>query len=267
MPKKRPVGRPKGSFTSNRVRCNWRIAPAAVKKMYHFANLADVWDVIREKVAESELFISQPVGQIKEANGSLILGLKTTLLHTSGEWVSDDGEYPVPAGTRMMNLAQAFGSALTYARRYGLCSILGIVAGDDDDAKRALAAAGKDAGPNLSDRPTMTWQAIHEAGTWRACPNMEDGGATTLGDLSGPELQAMMVGNSKRDDPDPGIVASSAYMLMAACNKRNTSLPDALEKVSWKGTRALLDMTARDIILAYNAITAPVKPKTEEPSA
>ena len=38
---------------------------------------------------------------------------------------------------------QALGSALTYARRYSLCSLLGIVADEDDDGNSTLASKPK----------------------------------------------------------------------------------------------------------------------------
>lgn len=74
------------------------------------------------------------------------VGLCTRLLHESGEWLED--EYSMPAGQG----AQGVGSALSYARRYALMSVLGIGADDDDGAgasqaqpKRApkAAATGK----------------------------------------------------------------------------------------------------------------------------
>lgn len=39
--------------------------------------------------------------------------------------------------------AQAVGSALTYARRYSICALLGIVADEDDDGNAAQAGAAK----------------------------------------------------------------------------------------------------------------------------
>lgn len=53
--------------------------------------------------------------------------LLTRLVHESGEWIG--ARYPL---NPVKNDPQAYGSALTYARRYGLMSLLGIVAEDDD---------------------------------------------------------------------------------------------------------------------------------------
>lgn len=60
------------------------------------------------------------------------LGLTTLLLHESGEYL---------AGTLTMPLAKAdpqgLGSAITYARRYSLQAVLGLIA-EDDDAEGAV---------------------------------------------------------------------------------------------------------------------------------
>lgn len=58
--------------------------------------------------------------------------LVTTLLHSSGEWLASEVGIINTAGT-----AQSYGSALTYARRYGFCVALGIQSDDDDDANAA----------------------------------------------------------------------------------------------------------------------------------
>lgn len=52
----------------------------------------------------------------------------TMLLHASGQWISS--RVKIPATEQG---AQAIGSAITYAKRYAFCAILGIVADDDED--------------------------------------------------------------------------------------------------------------------------------------
>jgi hypothetical protein len=70
------------------------------------------------------------------------LMLVTTLLHSSGEWIS--GEMPVLTKDAS---PQAQGSGLTYARRYALAAIVGVYQTDDD----AEAAQGRKAEPQLDD--------------------------------------------------------------------------------------------------------------------
>lgn len=62
--------------------------------------------------------------------------LRYRLLHApTGE--SIEGDYPLPASN-----PQTMGGAITYARRYALCAVLGIApAEDDDDAEAASKAA------------------------------------------------------------------------------------------------------------------------------
>jgi type II secretory pathway component GspD/PulD (secretin) len=60
-------------------------------------------------------------------------------MHTSGEWLQSD-----PFTLRATkNDAQGTGSAVTYARRYSLSSILGVAWDDDDDANGCISKTGK----------------------------------------------------------------------------------------------------------------------------
>lgn len=62
--------------------------------------------------------------------------LEQRLVHTSGEMM-DMGIIAVPV--KKTGDPQAFGSAMTYAKRYGLCAVFGIPTGDDDDGNKAAA--------------------------------------------------------------------------------------------------------------------------------
>ena len=54
--------------------------------------------------------------------------LITTLAHSSGQWIASETPLMVDGGNN-----QAFGSALSYMRRYALQSILGLCSEEDDD--------------------------------------------------------------------------------------------------------------------------------------
>ena len=92
-----------------------------------FANLESVWDACREQLQESKLAVIQTFNIVDGKSC-----LDTILLHTSGEWLM---------GTQLLNEIkqdpQASASASTYARRYGLAAILGIIQ-TDDDAEQAM---------------------------------------------------------------------------------------------------------------------------------
>jgi len=60
--------------------------------------------------------------------------LQTNIIHISGKVVCDGG---IPLVSKDANDPQKLGGSITYARRYGMCALLGIVGDDDDDANLA----------------------------------------------------------------------------------------------------------------------------------
>ncbi len=91
----------------------------------YYSDLASVWDSSRELLAANGLAIIQYGGPDQT--------LVTTLAHVSGEWIS--GIYPLV--TSKDRDPQSLGASTTYARRYCLAAILGVVS-DDDDAESAV---------------------------------------------------------------------------------------------------------------------------------
>ena len=92
-----------------------------------YADLAGVWDVCRIPLSDNGLSVIQTT----EIQGERII-LNTTLLHSSGQWVS--GAYPVKP---QKDDPQGCGSALSYARRYTLSAMVGVFQ-IDDDAESAM---------------------------------------------------------------------------------------------------------------------------------
>jgi hypothetical protein len=99
-----------------------------------YVGLDSLLDAVRPVLSECGLgFIQSPSG-----NGQDI-SITTLLMHTSGEWLQSD-----PFTLRATkNDAQGTGSAVTYARRYSLSSILGVAWDDDDDANGCISKTGK----------------------------------------------------------------------------------------------------------------------------
>jgi hypothetical protein len=93
-----------------------------------YADLASVWDACRKALTDNGL----SVVQFTETNYGEGCALVTMLLHSSGQSIK--GSLPLPQGKNMQEL----GSALTYARRYGLAAMVG-VAPEDDDGNAAVA--------------------------------------------------------------------------------------------------------------------------------
>ena len=97
-----------------------------------------------------------------------LMVLRTTLMHESGEAVVSDLPLPIRQEGGRGNPMQALGSALTYARRYGLLAIYGI-AGDDDDGEGAAPAAPA-AKPQTVKKPATPAQTSKPAATKQPSP-------------------------------------------------------------------------------------------------
>jgi hypothetical protein len=95
-----------------------------------YADLASVWEAIRGPLSANGLSIMQ-FPRSTDAG----VEVETVLSHESGEWVSESLALPVAKAD-----AQGIGSAITYARRYGLQAVAG-VAPEDDDGNAAAASA------------------------------------------------------------------------------------------------------------------------------
>ena len=102
---------------------------------YHggFANLPGVLSNIGPALRASGLVVSQLPEDI---NGQP--GLRTTLMHTSGEHLSAVTPLSINSGK---NGTQEWGKAVTYSRRYALLSVLGLCVGivDNDADSDAVA--------------------------------------------------------------------------------------------------------------------------------
>ena len=87
-----------------------------------YATLAASWDAVRGALSANGLAIVQTCD-----NGDNSIIVETTLLHSSGQWVSGS----ISGGTVKAD-PQGIGSLITYFRRYGLQAICGLAPEDDD---------------------------------------------------------------------------------------------------------------------------------------
>lgn len=92
-----------------------------------YADLASVMAACREALASNGLAVVQRISTAP--NG---ITCKTLLIHESGESIEDALSLPVAKAD-----AQGYGSAISYARRYSLAAMVGVVA-DDDDGEAAV---------------------------------------------------------------------------------------------------------------------------------
>ena len=96
-----------------------------------FADLANVLSTVTPALHANGLAITQTF---------LEDSLVTTLHHTSGETLNSTVKLYIQDGR---NITQEWGKAVTYQRRYAICSILGIVADMDTDAEAEAPASAK----------------------------------------------------------------------------------------------------------------------------
>ena len=87
---------------------------------FKYADLSECKAAAKKPLSENGLAVTQLI----EDDYSLL----TVLMHSSGQWISSRVKMPISEPG-----AQAIGSAITYAKRYAFCAILGIVADDDED--------------------------------------------------------------------------------------------------------------------------------------
>ena len=101
-----------------------------------YADLSSVIEAVKAELNKNDIAILQPV------NG---MEVETILVHTSGEWLLSS----TPIVSKSANDPQAMGSAISYARRYGLQSMVLLPAEDDDGNQASVKKEAKD--------PTDEW--------------------------------------------------------------------------------------------------------------
>jgi hypothetical protein len=95
-----------------------------------YADLSSVIEAVKKPLLDNGITFLQGI-----EDGENGVAVETMLLHTSGEWISST--LKIPASKQD---AQGYGSAITYGRRYGLQSMCGVPA-EDDDGNAATASA------------------------------------------------------------------------------------------------------------------------------
>lgn len=169
-----------------------------------YADLTSVWDACREALTKNGFSVIQRTDF--EAGGEV--WLETMLLHASGEHVSS--RYPLRPAKQD---PQGFGSAITYARRYCLAAIVGVVADEDDDGNAASQRNG-----NQQQQQEDTGLAAAKAFVRRSVK--EIGALTSATALA--EWKAKMDGHLARlmdKYPDEGAAVMSALVAQAQAFK------------------------------------------------
>jgi hypothetical protein len=157
--------------------------PREESRTFRYAPLSTGLDLVRKCLGQHEIATVQTTAIDRETNQ---IRLTTTLMHSSGEWVSSD--WPVCAISEMA-APHRLGAALTYARRYALFTLVGIAGEDDLDAPDLPEMAGP---PGMKNGALS---ADSNAERSRALPSAQAAGR-------GPEKKRAKTPVGPCDDPD-----------------------------------------------------------------
>jgi hypothetical protein len=95
---------------------------------YKYADLPSIMGYLLPLMSKNGLSVTQ-VPDVGESGELLV---ETVVMHVSGEFLSGRVRMPLAK-----NDPQGVGSAITYARRYAICAMVGLVSDEDDDANAA----------------------------------------------------------------------------------------------------------------------------------
>ena len=113
----------------NKAQADFMVAKKDAKNPFFkskYATLNAVYEAVAEALLKNGLSVIQTI--VGDA-------VETTLIHTSGQFITSS----CPIVCAKQNDPQAMGSAITYARRYSLASLLGVMTDEDDDGEKAMA--------------------------------------------------------------------------------------------------------------------------------
>lgn len=112
-----------------------------------YADISAVYDAIRKVLPSSGLSVAQTM----RPSESGTVCVHTMLMHTSGQWISGDCVLPCDRQSG----PQGAGSAITYARRYSLSAIVGVVSEEDDDGAGAISSKNNSGKKDLQRKPKV----------------------------------------------------------------------------------------------------------------
>ncbi len=158
-----------------------------------YASIGSVWNACRAPLAANGLSVIQTTVGGSRASVSI----KTILMHESGEYIACITTMPV-----MKSDPQGHGSAITYARRYALMSVLGICPEDDDGnaaSESPESANGRDRNQSQS-RPPMNGPKPPMNGQRQALPvQAPQAAAAATGPITEGQIKAIRnIANQKQ---------------------------------------------------------------------
>lgn len=153
---------------------------------FSYAPLDTILGCVRPALSKHGLSLVQ--GIVAEGDAEF---LRTQLFHKSGEWISNDQPLFEGSGD---NKSQAYAAGLTYARRYGVTTLLCVAADEDDDGNseefQRITPRGK-----AGQRPSRP------AGKAPEAPAVDTSGEPGIYDLSESQKR-LLVAKAKGALPD-----------------------------------------------------------------
>jgi ERF superfamily len=163
------------------IRSDWS---DATERSFRYAPLSSGLDIVRKTLSQYEIATVQTTS-IDQTAG--IIRLSTVLAHASGEWIASD--WPVCAISETA-APHRMGAALTYARRYGLFTLVGIAGEDDLDA------------PDLTEPPAETGKKV-------SSKTIGNGGQQTQSDHRAGRATANNSGSTSRQAELSAVLSAS----------------------------------------------------------
>ena len=154
------------------------------EQTFRYAPLSSGLDIVRKTLSQQEIATIQTTS-IDETSG--IVRLSTALAHASGEWIASD--WPV-CGISETATPHRMGAALTYARRYGLFTLVVIAVEDDLDA------------PDLTEPPAETGKKV-------SSKTIGNGGQQTRSDHRAGRASANNSGSTSRQPELSAVLSAS----------------------------------------------------------
>lgn len=181
-----------------------------------YATLHSVMSACRDALLKHGIWLTQyPVSV--ESNQ---LGLVTKIVHAeTGQWQASLLTMPLPK-----NDPQGYGSAMTYARRYGLSALIGIVTESDDDGELAKLN-GNSIKP--SEGPVYTPQRFAEQ------QNRAPKGGS-LGDVNLPRLDGVQYRKGTANDGKQCVLATGDTHSKKEFLRKAGFRWDGARKVWWR---------------------------------
>jgi hypothetical protein len=159
-----------------------------------YADLAEMIKVASPILAKNGLSISQ---QPVSVEGQI--GVTTTLLHASGQWISETISLPL-GDEKGKSLAQVAGSIITYLRRYSYGAIVGLATDEDTDGNQPA---------KKHEQPEVAYKA--GAMTVEQAAAMTGSDKKAYGECSNEELLGKRVGILKALKGDVDAQKQGAY--------------------------------------------------------